>query len=324
MRRIAIATLIFPNFQLLDLAGPWDAFGEIKVLSQGEVEYQLTAIGTTRGQIRSSSGLTVTPDQTIFDDCPPFDTLIVAGGLGIFDIFENPTLSAWLSRQAQSCRRIAAICNGVFGLAAAGLIDGKTVSTHWMDATHLARRFPKAKVEHDKIYVKDDKLYTTAGVSAGIDLTLALIEEDLGRKFALGVAKYLVVHLRRSGGQSQFSQLLEIQSHTDSKVNTVQNFLLTNLDKPHTLQSIACKAAVSPRQLSRLFLKNCGTGPMTFLEDARVDAVRCLLETTQLTTKEVSVRCGFDSPEQMRRVFVRRLEISPVEYRRRFRLEIEP
>jgi transcriptional regulator GlxA family with amidase domain len=156
-------------------------------------------------------------------------------------------------------------------------------------------------------------------VSAGIDLTLVLIEEDLGRKFALDVAKYLVVHLRRSGGQSQFSQLLEIQSHTNSKVNTIQNYLLSNFDKSHTLQSIASNAAVSSRQLSRLFHRNCGVGPMTFLEDARIDVARRLLETTDLTTKEVSTRCGFDSSENMRRVFVRRLQISPVEYRRRFR-----
>jgi transcriptional regulator GlxA family with amidase domain len=150
MGRIGVATLIFPNFQVLDLVGPWDAFGEIKILSKGQFEYQLTVIGTTRSQIRSSSGLTVVPDRTIFDDCPPFDTLIVAGGLGIFDVFEDPTLSSWLARPAQTCRRVAAICNGVFALGAAGLIDGKTVSTHWMDATHLARRFPKARVEHDK------------------------------------------------------------------------------------------------------------------------------------------------------------------------------
>ena len=188
MRKITIGLVVFPRFQMLDIAAPGDAFAEVKVLSHGECEYEILTIATTRGPIQSSSGLTIMPDRTIFDPCPHFDTLIVPGGLGVFDILEDTTLTDWLVAQGESCRRIGAICNGVFVLGAAGMINGKTVTTHWMDAARLASMFRKATVEPDRIYVKDNSLYTTAGVTAGIDLSLALIEEDFGKQMALDLS----------------------------------------------------------------------------------------------------------------------------------------
>jgi transcriptional regulator GlxA family with amidase domain len=319
MRKITVGMVLFPRFQLLDISGPSDAYAEVKVLSQGECEYEIITVGTTRGAVRSSSGLTVMPDRTIFDPCPHFDTIILPGGLGIFDVLEDTTLLDWLSVQHRSCRRLGAICNGVFALGAAGLINGKVVTTHWMDAARLAAMFPKAIVEPDRIYVQQGGLYTTAGVTAGIDLSLVMIEEDFGKKMALDVAKYLIVYLRRAGGQSQFSPLLDTQAGNDTQVQSVQDYVLNNLHLGHTLASIAEYTHMSPRNLSRIFSKECGVTLMAFLSDARIDAARRYLEGSDLAVKEIAHRCGFENAESLRRLFSRRLKISPVEYRERFR-----
>lgn len=318
-RKISVGMVLFPGFQLLDLAGPRDAFAEVKVLSEGACQYDIMTIGTTRQSVTSSSGMTVLPDRTIFDLCPEFDTVIVPGGLGVFDAMHDNALTQWLAGQNRSCRRIAAICNGVFALGAAGLLNGRTVSTHWMDAVNLARTFPRATVDPDRIYIKDQQLYTTAGVTAGIDLALVFIEEDFGRPIALGVAKFLIVYLRRTGGQSQFSPLLEVQAGSDSKVDMIQRYLLDNLAKPHTLDTIAQHVHMSPRNLSRVFASECGASPIAFLMNARIDAARRLLESTNLAMKEIAAHCGFDSPEALRRAFRVRLHLTPPEYRQRFR-----
>ena len=211
MKQIKVGMVVFPGFQLLDIAGPKDAFAEVSVLSHGECQYEMLTVGTTAGNVVSSSGLAIVPDCTIFDHCPDFDTVIVAGGHGIFDAYDTPALSAWLRQQHKHSRRVSSICNGVFALGSAGLIDNRVVTTHWMDVPRLAATFPKARIEPDNIYVKDSRIYTTAGVMAGIDLSLVMIEEDFGRKLALDVAKYLIVNLRREGWQSQFSPILECE-----------------------------------------------------------------------------------------------------------------
>jgi len=319
MRKITVAMVLFPGFQLLDIAGPKDAFAEVHILSQGECEYEMLTVGTTRGSVLSSSGLTVVPDRTIFDPCPEFDTVIIPGGLGIFEVLEDSTLSEWLVKQRRISRRIAAICNGVFAFGSAGMIDHKTVTTHWMDAARLAAMFPKAKVEPDQIYVKDGGLYTTAGVTAGIDLALVMIEEDFGKKMALDVAKYLIVYVRRSGGQSQFSPLLETQAAADSQIQPVQQYLLDNLQLPHTMASLAQRLNMSARNLSRVFSKECGVSLMAFLNDARIDAARRYLESTDHPVSNIARRCGFESADTLRRTFSKRLHISPMEYRQRFR-----
>ena len=241
------------------------------------------------------------------------------GGLGVFDILEDTTLTDWLVAQGESCRRIGAICNGVFVLGAAGMINGKTVTTHWMDAARLASMFRKATVEPDRIYVKDNSLYTTAGVTAGIDLSLALIEEDFGKQMALDVAKYLIVYLRRAGGQSQFSPLLEVQVKNDSPVAAVQNYVLNNLNVEHTLLSIADKMQMSARNLSRVFKQETGLTLMNFVNDARIDAARRYLESTDLGLSEIARRCGLTNAATLRRIFSKRLGIGPSDYRQRFR-----
>ncbi|HEV7814186.1 MAG TPA: GlxA family transcriptional regulator [Janthinobacterium sp.] len=318
MRKITIGLLVFPRFQMLDLAGPGDAFAEVKILSGGASEYEIITVASTRGPVQASNGVTITPDRTIFDPCPHFDTLIVPGGLGVFNVLEDTTLSDWLAGQGENCRRIGAICNGVFALGAAGLISGKTVTTHWMDAARLAGMFRKATVEPDRIYVKDGALYTTAGVTAGIDLALALVEEDFGKKMAQDVAKYLIVYLRRAGGQSQFSPLLEAQVKNDSPVAAVQGYVLANLEIEHTLPSIAGHMRMSERNLSRIFKQEVGVTLMSYVNDARIDAARRYLESTDRGLGDIARRCGFSNPATLRRIFTKRLGISPVDYRERF------
>jgi transcriptional regulator GlxA family with amidase domain len=319
MRKITIGMLVFPRFQMLDLAGPGDAFGEVKVLSGAEAGYELFTVGTTRGPVQSSCGLTIVPDRTIFDPCPHFDTLIIPGGPGVFDILEDTTITDWIARQGDECRRVGAICNGVFALGAAGMINGRSVTTHWMDVARLGAMFKRVVIRPDHIYVKDGPIYTTAGVTAGIDLSLVLIEEDFGKKIALDVAKYLVVYLRRAGGQSQFSPLLESQASDDSVVAAVQKHVMDSLHARHTLESIASFLGISPRTLTRIFKKECGVSPMSYVNDARIDVARRYLESTDLCFTEIAQRCGLDNIDTMRRIFVRRLDITPAEYRSRFR-----
>lgn len=317
---------MFPRFQMLDIAAPCDAFAEVNIISSGSCRYEILTIATTRAPIQSSSGLMITPDRTIFDACPHFDTLIIPGGLGVFDLLEATSLIDWLKAQHEDCRRIGAICNGVFPLGAAGLINGKTVTTHWMDAAQLATMFRKAKVQPDRIYAKDGGLYTTAGVTAGIDLSLALIEEDFGKKMALDVAKYLIVYRRRAGGQSQFSPLLEMQAETDSesRISEVRSYVLANLAIEHTVHSIAGKMQMSERHLSRLFMQVCGLTLMTFVNDARIDEARHYLESTHINLNDIAHRCGFSNVSTMRRAFTKRLGIRPSDYRQRFCSEAVP
>lgn len=320
MRKITVAVLLFPRFQLLDLSGPCDAFAEVQVLSQGECVYEILTIGTTRGPIRSSSGIAVTPDRSIFDPCPHVDTVLVPGGLGVFDILEDTTVSDWLQQQqSRACRRLCAVCNGGFALGAAGLLAGKVVSTHWMDVQRMAAMFPSATIRPDHIYVKDGPVYTTAGVTAGIDLSLLLIEEDFGRAMALAVAKYLIVYLRRAGGQSQFSPLLEVAAGEGTQVAAIQAHVLQHIGQRHSVESLAAHFGMSVRHLARIFAKGTGMTLLAFLNDARIDTARRLLENTDLPLKEVAARSGVPTSEALRRLFLRRLEIGPQEYRQRFR-----
>ncbi|MDR5818736.1 MULTISPECIES: helix-turn-helix domain-containing protein [unclassified Caballeronia] len=214
---------------------------------------------------------------------------------------------------------MSAICNGLFALGSAGLLDNKLVTTHWMDVPRLASMFPKARIEPDHIFVRDGSIYTTAGVTAGIDLSLAMIEDDFVRQLALDVAKCLIVYLRRAGGQSQFSPLLETQASPGSQTVAVQQYMLDNLHVGHSVTSLAERVHMSARNLSRIFSKDCGITPMTFLANARIDAARRYLEATELPPREIARRCGFDDTDGFRRTFLRRLQINPAEYRDRFR-----
>jgi transcriptional regulator GlxA family with amidase domain len=313
-----IAIFAFPGVQMLDVAGPIDVFNEAARQSGVPNAYQLEIISTVDGPIRASSGIRFHPDATIATVRPGIDTLLVAGGPHVESAEESMRVNRWLQEQAASVRRMGSVCSGAFILARTGLLDGKRVTTHWNASAKLARSFPQLKVEPDQIYVKDGQIYTSAGVTAGMDLALALIEEDFGRGVALKVARELVMFLKRPGGQSQFSAHLAAQTVERSAMRDVQMWILENLAEPLTVDQLAVHAGMSTRNFSRMFKRETDMTPADYVVMARIDAARRLLEETNNPMKRVADWCGFGNPHALRRAFTRRLGVSPADYRRRF------
>jgi transcriptional regulator GlxA family with amidase domain len=246
------------------------------------------------------------------------DTLLVTGSHEVRDFGANPRLMQWLQRQAGVVRRLGSVCSGAWLLAHAGLLDGKRITTHWNISSALARRFDRVHVEHDQIYLRDGKLYTSAGVTAGMDLALALVEEDLGRAVALAVARELVMFIKRPGGQAQFSAHLAAQTAQRSPIRQVQEWVLENLVQDLTVDQLAAQAGMSVRNFSRAFKSDTGETPADFVEAARLDAARRMLEESASPLKRVAARSGFHDQNSLRRAFVRRLGVTPGDYRSRF------
>jgi transcriptional regulator GlxA family with amidase domain len=245
------------------------------------------------------------------------DTLMIAGGAGVEAAAANPTLVDWVRRRAKQARRVASVCSGAFLLAASGVLDGRRAATHWSCCAELARRFPKVRVEPDPIFVRDGSVWTSAGVTAGIDLALALVEQDLGRTTALAVARYLVVFLKRPGGQAQFSAALSLQAAED-KFGVLHDWINGHLADDISLPVLASQAAMSERSFSRRYAAATGLTPRRAVERLRVEAARRLLSESRLPVKRISQRCGFGSEETMRRSFLRLLAVTPQDYRARF------
>ncbi len=314
-----VALLAFPGVQLLDVVGPLDVFAEAGRQLGDPNAYTTEVIGLSPAPIIGSSGLRLLPDRTIEDpDEGPIDTLLVAGGPTIQDYPSDPVVQRWLRRQAATARRYGSVCSGAFVLGAAGLLDGHRVTTHWRVADELAAAFPEATIEPDCIFVCDGPLYTSAGVTAGMDLALALVEEDWGRPLALAVARELVMFLKRPGGQSQFSAHLAAQSSERSAIQAVQAWVLDNLTGDLAVKALAKRANMSARNFARVFRLEAHMTPGDFVEAARVDAARRLLEDTDTPLQRVAARCGFGNTNALRRAFLRRLRVTPGEYRRRF------
>ncbi|KAA0690904.1 GlxA family transcriptional regulator [Neorhizobium sp. P12A] len=317
-RRIVI--VVPPNAQSLDVSGPFDAFLEANRQSPGEAAlYDVRLLSTTPERVVKAGGMSLVTDGSIFDPDFSADTLLVAGTPDYAQAYSSDQLHTWLRRRVPQTRRHGSVCTGAFFLAAAGLLDDLNATTHWQHAAELAERFPAIKVVPDQIFVEDGALYTSAGVTAGIDLALKLIEDDHGRELALMVARRLVVFLKRPGGQSQFSAHLAAQVATEGRIQTVQHWALDHLSLDLSLNVLAERAAMSVRNFTRVFQGETGTTPADFVELARVDAARRLLEDTDTPLQRVASRCGFSSPETMRRAFRKRLGTGPHEYRERFR-----
>jgi transcriptional regulator GlxA family with amidase domain len=313
-----VAILAFPRFQLLDVAGPADVFVEASRQLGDPRAYQVQVIGTEEGMLKSSGGLRLAVDSTVATHRGPIDTLLVAGSPNIEDMASDTQLQEWLRRQARTVRRYGSVCTGAFVLAATGLLDGKRVATHWNSAARLAAAYPGTHVEADSIYVKDGKLFTSAGVTAGMDLALAMVEEDHGRELALRVARELVMFLKRPGGQSQFSAHLAAQTSERSGVREVQDYVLANLKSDLSVPALASRAGMSERSFARIFRSETGTTPAEFVENARIDAARRLAEESDLPAKRLADAVGYANVDGFRRAFGRRLGVSLVEYRRRF------
>lgn len=313
-----IAILAFPRVQLLDVAGPADVFAEASRQLGRPRAYQVQVLSTEEGMLKSSNGLRLAVDATVATHRGPIDTLLVAGSPDIEEVAVDAALQGWLRRQSRTVRRYGSVCTGAFVLAAAGLLDGKRVATHWNSTARLASAYPKTRVEADAIHVKDGKLFTSAGVTAGMDLALAMVEEDHGRELALRVARELVMFLKRPGGQSQFSAHLEAQTAERSSVRELQEHVLANLRDDLSVPVLASRAGMSERSFARIFRSETGTTPADFVENARIDAARRLAEDSELPAKRLADAVGYANVDGFRRAFARRLGVSLVEYRRRF------
>jgi transcriptional regulator GlxA family with amidase domain len=248
-----------------------------------------------------------------------WDLLLVAGGPQLPDAHPSGDFLTWLQNQAREAKRFGSVCNGAFVLAHAGLLDGKEVTTHWADAGRLAQEFPRACVQPDKIFVRDGRLFTSAGVTAGIDLCLSLVAEDWGHELAVRVAKRLVVYIQREGGQSQYSPYIGAGKEDDPIISKVHRYVTEHLTDALSIEQLARAVSVSRRTFSRLFAKYAKVTPSVFVEQVRVDSARKLLEDTDAPLKTVAFKCGFRSATHMRTTFSRRLDVTPKQYRQRFR-----
>ncbi len=312
-----VAMLIYPGIAPLDVAGPLQVFAVANFLRQQQL-YDVMTVAPTAEPVRTPLGFTFQPFCAMTALPMPIDTLLVSGGGGP-DAATAPAILDWLRRTTPTTRRFGSICTGAFALGAAGLIDGKRVTTHWAFVSELARRNPAARVEADPIFIRDGNLWSSAGSSAGIDLALALLEDDHGRHFALKVANYLVLDLQRRSGQLQFSKLPQAQCSSGSAIQKVQRWCHDNLTGDLRISELARNAAMSERSFIRAFREAAGVTPAEFVMSARLQAARQLLEETRLAPKAISQRCGFGSAAAMRRVFKRRIGVSPLQHRDRFR-----
>ena len=314
----AIVILAQPGVQLLDVSGPLDVFAEANVQA-GREEYRPLLASAVAGPLRASSGVRLLPDHVIGDqDFPSVDTLLVAGSPHAHETMPDATLLTWLRAQAAQVRRYGSVCSGAFVLAAASLLDGRRVTTHWAVAGQLSRAYPNVTVDEDALYVRDGRLRTAAGVTAGLDLSLALVEEDLGRDVAMKVAAQLVMFFKRPGGQLQFSRGGEAAPAGRSVLQAVQRWIAANPAEDHSVPRLAARAGLSPRHFARLFRQEVGATPAAWAEAARVTAARRLLEDGAETPKQVAAHCGFTDVDTLRRAFVRHVGVTPAEYRKRY------
>lgn len=313
-----VAILAMPGVQLLDVSGPLDVFAEANLQARAQA-YRLQVIATRRGPVRSSSGVRLMPDAVIGDAMDePIHTLLVAGSPHAADAVSDANVTTWLRKLTPKMRRFGSVCSGAFVLAQAGLLNGRRVTTHWAVADQLAQEFPSVTVDADAIHVRDGRLRTAAGVTAGLDLSLALVEEDLGRDIAMKVAAQLVMFFKRPGGQMQFSRKGEAAPTGRSALQEVQRWITANPAEDHGVANLAARMGLSERHFARLFRQEAGVTPAALVEDVRVAAARRLLEAGDAAPKQVAYECGFADADTLRRAFQRQVGITPAEYRKRF------
>jgi transcriptional regulator GlxA family with amidase domain len=314
-----IAILAMPGVQLLDVSGPLDVFAEANVQARTEA-YRLRVIASQPGAIRSSSGVRLMPDAVIGEDMgdEPIHTLLVAGTPHAATAATNLDVTAWLRKLTPKARRFGSVCSGAFVLAQAGLLNGRRVTTHWAVADQLAQSFPAVQVDADAIHVRDGRLRTAAGVTAGLDLSLALVEEDLGREIAMKVAAQLVMFFKRPGGQMQFSRKGEAAPTGRSALQEVQRWIAANPAEDHSVAHLAGRMSLSPRHFARLFTQEVGATPAAWVEGIRVSTARRLLEAGDAAPKQVAAQCGFADADTLRRALQRQVGITPAEYRKRY------
>jgi transcriptional regulator GlxA family with amidase domain len=314
-----VAILAIPGVQLLDVAGPLDVFCEANKHLGPENAYSVEVVALTQNPVVAQNGLRLIPDLCIRSAVERFDTILVAGSPSVRDYEDNKELVAWIMDHAKHVRRLGSVCTGAFLLAHAGLLNDRWATTHWNSTSRLGEMFPQIKVDANRIYIKDGPIYTTAGVTASLDLTLALVEEDHGRGMALRVAKELILFLKRPGGQAQFSMHLAAQISDCSALGDLRAWIVTNLSRELSVDSMAKQIDMSTRNFARIFKRETGMTPGEYVEMARIEEARRLLEDGDTHLKQVAQVCGFGDRGSLRRAFLRRFNITPVEYRNRFR-----
>lgn len=314
-----VEILAYPSVQLLDVTGPLQVFvcaNDHVAQAGGTPPYVLRVVAKDGQSVRTAAGLEIAAGPLPRAANPP-DTLIVPGGPGVDTAVADPVLVDWVRHRWTRARRVASVCTGAFLLAASGALDRRRAVTHWSYCAEFAQRFPSVRVESDPIFVRDGSIWTSAGVTAGIDLALALVEEDLGRNVALAVARYLVVFLKRPGGQAQFSEALSMQSVED-EFGALHEWINKHLPEDLSLSRLAKQAGMSERSFSRHYAEAAGVTPARAIERLRVEAARRVLSESRLPVKRIAQRCGFGSEETMRRSFLRVLSTTPNDYRARF------
>jgi transcriptional regulator GlxA family with amidase domain len=311
-----VSIFVPKNVHSLELAGLMDVFAEANAYAAKKF-YDVSIIAEDSSPIRCGSGMRVLPDSDYKASPDAPDTLLVAGSVGIPEAPATAVLE-WLTRTAPQARRFGSVCTGAFLLGEAGLLRGRRVTTHWQFAALLAERYPEAKVESDRLFVREGAMITSAGSSAAIDLGLSLVEEDLGRAVSLFVARRLVVYLKRPGDQSQFSVHLVAQAADSTRLNDVQQHILNHPAADLSVKALASIAAMSARNFTRVFTKEVGISPSEYVNLARIDVARNLLEGTKLSIGSIATKSGFGSARVMRRAFLARLGATPTEYRERF------
>jgi transcriptional regulator GlxA family with amidase domain len=326
-----VVVLAFQDVQLLDVTGPVQTFASANEIVCGTrgaptqgAPYRIVVVSRQGGPIRSSSGLPlVTQPIAKALGGRRIDTLIIPGGAGVHEAANDTKTLDWVRRQVSTARRTASVCTGAFLLAATGVLNGHRVTTHWRYCTRLQHEFPDIQVDPDPIYLHNGRIWTSAGVTAGIDLSLALVQEDLGRQVAMQVARHLVVFLNRPGGQSQFSAALEAQSaaadgNAPNHFAPLHGWIAEHLTGDLRVERLAEQAGMSPRTFARIYAAKMGVTPARMVEKIRVEAVRRLLEETDMPIKRIATECGFGQEERLRRAFARQLGTTPAEYRARF------
>jgi transcriptional regulator GlxA family with amidase domain len=313
----------FDGVTALDIVGPVDVFAtaaDLEPAAKGGKPYRIVILGATNRPFTSDAGLVFTPERSL-RDAPALDTLVIPGGEGLRRPDTNARIVSWLRLNAGRVRRVVTVCTGIYGLAPTGLLDGRRVTTHWRYAEDVARKFPALKVEPDSIFIKDGRFYTAAGVTSGIDLSLALVQEDLGPQAALAVARMLVVYMKRTGGQGQFSEPLRFQTRSSDHFSELSSWMAGNLGGDLSVETLARRAGICPRHFSRRFKRSFGDTPASFVEAMRLDEARRLLTSDTASIEGVAETVGFGSADSFRRAFERRFGITPTGYRGRFSLQ---
>jgi transcriptional regulator GlxA family with amidase domain len=308
MRRVVFA--VVPPIQILDLTGPFEVFARCG-------GYRVEVVTSASDQeVQSSSGLTITGAKRFRGIRGSIDTLLVPGGAGAEQLLCEASFLRWLANTSSKVRRTGSICTGAFLLGAARILDGRSATTHWAWCERLAQQFPRTSVNADSIFVKDEHVYTSAGVSAGIDLALSLVQEDHGRDKARAIARDLVMYLHRAGGQTQFSSFLTKPEPSRRSIEKLQQWIPDHLTEDLSVRTLAQRCAMSPRNFARVFAAETGITPARFVEQMRISAARILLEDSIHGMEAVSARCGFRSADTMRRAFLRSMAITPAQYQK--------